>query len=181
MELGDVDRITADAVGEPGMRVFYIQARVASEVITVIVEKEQVQLLASSVLELLSDVERETGPGPGDDAMALEDPIDPRFRAGRLSIGYDGDLDRFVLEIAEYRPELDETEEEDEEEDPRDGFDLDAEVITLRATREQMMAMSRYGSAVALRGRPACQLCGNPMDPDGHVCPATNGHRTPRT
>jgi uncharacterized repeat protein (TIGR03847 family) len=178
MELGDVDRITADAIGEPGQRVFYIQARAGAEVVTVIVEKEQVQLLASSVLELLSDVERETGPGPDDDVMSLEEPVDPRFRAGRLSIGYDGEADRFVLEIAEYRPELDEAEED---EDPGDAFELDTEVVTLRATREQMLALSRYGSAVAQRGRPACQLCGNPIDPEGHVCPATNGHRAART
>ena len=56
MDLGIVDRITADAVGEPGMRTFYLQARAGEELITVIVEKEQVELLARSVLELLADI-----------------------------------------------------------------------------------------------------------------------------
>jgi len=42
MDLGIVDRITADAVGEPGMRTFYLQARAGAELVTVIVEKEQV-------------------------------------------------------------------------------------------------------------------------------------------
>jgi len=55
MDLGPVDRITTDAIGEPGARVFYIQARAGLELVTVIVEKQQVQLLAASVLELLED------------------------------------------------------------------------------------------------------------------------------
>ena len=68
MELGIVDRITADAVGEPGMRTFYLQARAGAELVTVIVEKEQVELLARSVLELLADIPDETvvaEPGDG--------------------------------------------------------------------------------------------------------------------
>ena len=44
-----------------------------------------------------------------------------------------------------------------------------------------MLALARHGEAVVGRGRPRCQFCGNPMDPEGHVCPATNGHRAPRT
>jgi len=176
MDLGPVDRITADAIGEPGMRTFYIQARTGTDLITVIVEKQQVQLLATSVLELLADVDRETGPGPGDDELELEPPIDPRWRAGRLSIGYDEERDRFLLEVTEYVPEL----EEIEEDDPRSLLESEAETIRLWATREQMLALSRHGAEVAERGRPTCQLCGNPMDPEGHACPATNGHRTPR-
>jgi uncharacterized repeat protein (TIGR03847 family) len=176
MDLGDVDRITADAIGEPGMRVFYLQARSGSDLVTVIVEKEQVQLLARSVLDLLADLPLSTAEGPGDEAMALEWPDDPRWRAGRLSIGYDEGADRFVLEIEEFRPEADE-----DDDDPRSLLEGEAETVTLRATREQMLALSRYGAAVAERGRPACPLCGNPMDPEGHVCPATNGHRAPRS
>lgn len=182
MDVGPVDRITADAIGEPGMRTFYIQARAGTELITVIVEKEQVQLLATSVLELLADVERETGPGPADEALVLEEPIEPRWRAGRLSIGYDEERDRFLLEVTEFVPELEELEEleETEEVDPRSLLESEAETIRLWATREQMLALSRHGAEVAERGRPRCQLCGNPIDPEGHACPATNGHRAPR-
>lgn len=176
MELGSVDRITADAVGEPGMRTFYLQARGGTELITVVVEKQQVQLLATSILELLSDVPYETGPGPTDDELALEAPFDPRWRAGRLSIGYEEEQDRFVLEITEFVPDLD----DEGEDDPRSRPPGEPETIRLWATREQMLALARHGAEVADRGRPTCQLCGNPIDPEGHACPATNGHRTPR-
>jgi uncharacterized repeat protein (TIGR03847 family) len=175
MDLGSVDRITADAVGDPGARTFYLQARAGEKLITVIVEKQQVQLLAASVLELLADVPRETGPGPGDDQLELEQPIDPRWRAGRLSIGYDEERDRFLLEVTEFVPEL------EDEDDPRSLLAEEPETVRLWATREQMFALSRHGTEVAERGRPTCQLCGNPIDPEGHACPATNGHRAPRT
>lgn len=170
MDLGAVDRITADAIGEPGLRTFYIQARAAEELLTVIVEKEQVELLARSVLELLADLSIETPMAEtNDDEQTLEEPVDPRWRAGRLSIGFDHAEDQFLLEIDEYVPEPDEEELE--------GFTPDPDSITLWASREQMLALSRHGQAVVERGRPRCQFCGNPMDPEGHVCPATNGHR----
>ena len=89
MDLGPVERITTDAVGEPGFRVFYLQARSVSQTVTVIVEKQQVQLLAASVLELLADLELETAASALDEALELEEPFDPRWRAGRLSIGYE--------------------------------------------------------------------------------------------
>jgi uncharacterized repeat protein (TIGR03847 family) len=169
MDLGPVDRITTDAVGEPGMRTFYLQARSGDELVTVVVEKEQVQLLGASVLELLADIDRETGGGPDDDEMSLQEPVDPRWRAGRLSIGLDEERDLFLLEIEEFQPEL-------EEDDPALLLREDPETVRLWATREQMLALSRHGAAVAERGRPACQFCGNPIDPQGHTCPAMNGH-----
>jgi uncharacterized repeat protein (TIGR03847 family) len=170
MDLGPVERITTDAVGEPGFRVFYLQARSVSQTVTVIVEKQQVQLLAASVLELLADLELETG--AADDGLELEEPFDPRWRAGRLSIGYDQERDLFMLEIEEFHPEAD----EDVEDAPDPILAEDVETVRLWATREQMLALSRRGAEVAERGRPTCQFCGNPMDPEGHPCPAMNGH-----
>ena len=141
MDLGIVDRITADAVGEPGMRTFYLQARAGGELVTVIVEKEQVELLARSVLELLADIPDETVlPEPGDDG-ALEDPVDPRWRAGRLSIGYDREQDRFLLEIDEFSPEL----EDEEEDDPRSLLIEEPESISLWASRQQMLGLAQHG------------------------------------
>ncbi|TMK60128.1 MAG: DUF3090 family protein [Actinobacteria bacterium] len=155
MELGAVDRITADAVGEPGMRTFYLQARAGDELVTVVVEKEQVVLLSQSVLELLAEVPLETGP-LDETELALEEPVDPLFHAGRLSIGYDPDGDRFLLEVTEFEPD-DEAEAEDEDEgsalldeDPL-GVALgdEPETIRLWASREQMLALSRHGAEVA--------------------------------
>ena len=175
MDLGTVERIAADAVGEPGMRTFYLQARAGADLVTVIVEKEQVELLARSVLELLADIAEETLVTEPGDGGGLEEPIDPRWRAGRLSIGYDREEDRFLLEIEEFTPEV------EDEDDPRSLLIEEPESISLWASREQMLALAQHGDTVVGRGRPRCQFCGNPIDPEGHACPATNGHRTPRT
>lgn len=174
MELDPVDRITADAVGAPGQRVFYLQARKGTEVVTVLVEKQQIELLSASILEILSRVGLETGEGPDDAEMDLEEPVEPVWRAGRLSIGYEQDRDLILLELVELVPGQEESEEAIEVDEE---LELDAERLRLWATRDQMLALSRHGAQVVARGRPTCQFCGNPIDPEGHRCPAMNGHR----
>ena len=174
MELDPVDRITTDAVGDPGQRVFYLQARKGMEVVTVLVEKQQIELLSASILEILSRVGLETGEGPEDEEMDLEEPVEPVWRAGRLSIGYEQDRDLILLELVELVPGQEEAEEPVEVDEE---LELDAERLRLWATRDQMLALSRHGAQVVARGRPTCQFCGNPIDPEGHRCPAMNGHR----
>ena len=174
MELGPVDRITTGAVGEPGHRTFYLQARAGERLVTVLVEKQQVELLAASILEILEQVGEETGVGQGEQEMELEAPLEPEWRVGRLAIGYAEDRDLIMLEVEELVPEAEEDEGTLEEEDAPEPA-----TIRMWATREQMLALSRHGAAVVARGRPACQFCGNPIDPEGHTCPAMNGHGRP--
>lgn len=170
MDLDPVDKLTTGTVGEPGQRTFFIQAKQGERVITIVVEKEQVELLGTSILEILASVGRETGEGPQEEALELDVPLEPLWRAGRLSIGYAEDRDLMLLELEE----LVETPGEEEADD--DDLPEPARV-RMWATREQMFALARHGAAVAARGRPKCRFCGNPMDPEGHMCPAMNGHR----
>lgn len=178
MELEQVDKITAGAVGEPGERSFFVQARAGERLITIAVEKEQVELLGTSILEILATVGRETGEGPPEEALELEAPIEALWRAGRLSIGYDEDRDLLLLELEELvdDPTGDDPEAEEVAEEARADAPEPARV-RIWATREQMFALARHGAAVAARGRPRCRFCGNPIDPEGHMCPAMNGHR----
>jgi uncharacterized repeat protein (TIGR03847 family) len=179
MDLEQVDRITADAVGEPGSRTFYLQMRSGAEVVSVLLEKQQLQLLASSIEELLGQLERTTDVVAGADA-GLEEPLDPLWRVGRLSLGYHEDLDLVLLEVEELVPE---DEESDEEGDVVPDAILEPapepQRIRAWATREQMLGLARHGAAVVAAGRPLCQFCGNPLDAAGHTCPAMNGHGSP--
>jgi uncharacterized repeat protein (TIGR03847 family) len=185
IELDPVERITADAVGPPGERTFYIQGRRQDRLVTILVEKQQVQLLAASVVEILSRVGKETGQGPPEEAMALEEPILPEWRAGRLSIGYQDERDLVVLEAEELIPEAEAEDEEEseevegDEETPAEPEEREPERVRFWATREQMLSLARHGAAVCAQGRPQCPLCGNPLDAEGHICPALNGHRQP--
>jgi uncharacterized repeat protein (TIGR03847 family) len=185
VELEHVDRITAGAVGEPGERTFFLQAREGDRLVTILVEKEQVELLGTSILEILATVGRETGEGPPSDELGLEPPLEPLWRAGRLSIGYAEERDRMLLEIEELVEEDETAHEEQPGGQPEEPLvaapsadeGLEPARLRLWATREQMLALARHGATVAARGRPKCRYCGNPIDPQGHMCPAMNGHR----
>jgi uncharacterized repeat protein (TIGR03847 family) len=171
IELDPVDRITAGAVGEPGERAFFLQGRQSERLVTILVEKQQVELLSASLVEVLARSGKETGQGPPDEEMELEEPVVAEWRAGRLSIGYDEDRDLVLIEAEEF-----EADAEDEEEEVQVPLPSDPARVRFWVSREQALALARHGASVAAAGRPRCQLCGNPMDPDGHICPALNGH-----
>ena len=189
IEFDPVDTIAAGAVGEPGHRAFYIQAEKDGQVLSVLVEKQQVAMLAERVQMLLDQVEvqfPEAGtvvPAPlAPDAGELQgDPV-PLFRAVAIGIGFDASRQLVVLELHE-RPLGD--EDEDDEEDDEDDEDDTAAVAAgeeegylarLYFTAAQARAMATRGSAAVERGRPPCPLCGGPLDPSGHICPRLNGH-----
>jgi uncharacterized repeat protein (TIGR03847 family) len=196
IELDPVDHITAGAVGEPGERTFFLQGRKGERLVTLLVEKQQVQLLAASVVEILARIGREGGEGIPEEQMDLEEPVIPEWRVGRLSIGYEEDRDLLVLEAEELVPGDEDADEDDEDDegaegigslefpeieklDPAEEVDLAAEPGRVRfwASRDQMLSLARHGAAVCAAGRPSCQFCGNPIDAEGHTCPAMNGHR----
>jgi len=166
-EMNPVSRITIEAVGSPGQRVFLLQASQGTETITLKIEKEQAQVLAHSIEQLLEELdERFPRPiskmeEPLASELMLREPIEPLFPAGQMGLGYDESEDALVLVAQELTAE--------EEEDT-------ARIARFWATRGQMRAISRHALDVVALGRPICPLCSRPMDPDGHFCPKSNGH-----
>jgi uncharacterized repeat protein (TIGR03847 family) len=171
IDLNPVNQITTDAIGQPGQRVFYIQGRTDDRVVTVIVEKVQIQTLALGVEDFLTElVQRYPNLAPvstdyEESAMHIEPPVDPIFRVGELGLAYDADSDLVVLVVREIQ---------------NTGNEGDAEevsVVRFWCTRSQLYAMGKWGLEVTGRGRPICPYCGQPMDPAGHFCPKRNGHK----
>ncbi len=168
MDLNPVLHITTDAIGQPGSRVFYIQGQTADRVVTVIVEKVQIQTLALGVEDFLTEITQrypdlpEVNTSFDEGIMRILPPVDPLFRVGELGLAYDADRDLAVLVVRE----IQNTETPDPEE---------ASVIRFWCTRSQLFAMSRWGLEVSGRGRPVCPLCGQPMEAAGHFCPKRNG------
>lgn len=167
---------TADYVGEPGRRTFYLQARIADETLSFLVEKQQVALLAEKLREVLllideTDTVRAT-PAARDPALALLEPAEPRWRIATIGIGYEETGDYLVIVVSP----VERTEEEDDDDTPA-ADDADDESFRLHLRRDQARSFVLHASAIVEEGRPLCQLCGLPMDPAGHLCPASNGHR----
>jgi uncharacterized repeat protein (TIGR03847 family) len=170
IEFDPVDDIGAGAFGDPGRRTFVIQARKGSAVLSVLVEKEQVQLLASEANQFLDKIAEEDSEEPGGSAGTVVGAVtedEPLFRARLIGIGYDPDRHLVLIELRE-----DASDEDDDAPPPLD--ETEGRIARLYATRSQVRAMARNGVAAVEAGRPRCQLCDFPMDPDGHICPRWN-------
>jgi uncharacterized repeat protein (TIGR03847 family) len=170
VELDPVSRITAAAVGEPGARTFFLQARKEDTVVSLLLEKQQVALLSLHVDELLERIGRgpdADDPGiPDPSGLDLEEPVVPAFRVGQIGLGYDEARDLVLLQCEEFVPEEEGTEPAVSEPGQ----------VRLWATRGQAYALARRGEREVAAGRPTCRMCGEPLEP-GHFCPRSNGHR----
>ena len=174
-DLNPVDQIIADATGEPGKRTFFLQGRSGREVVSLVLEKQEVNNLAVSVLQLLEELEEkypDLAPAPLSKKLLFADePFDPAFRIGQLMIGYDESDDRVWL-IAKALI----VDEQGAIVDP-EGEAVPS--VRFVATRAQMRALGEHALEVVAKGRPLCPLCGRPIDRAGHFCPRTDGHAMP--
>ncbi len=167
IELNPVTRITADAVGEPGHRTFYVQARKGQTLVTLLCEKEQVRALSTAIQQMLDELKTKYPKGANfmrlQMEMGLEEPINPEYRIGQMGLGYDEEHDLVVLVARELVGE--------------DASEDDAAVAKFFCSRAQIEALSRQAADVVSRGRPICPLCQKPIDKDlEHFCPRSNGH-----
>ena len=168
------ERFVAGTVGVPGERTFFLQARGGGRLVSVVLEKVQVTLLAEKLEELLAEAQRRFGvdvpeaPPLTDDNDPLDLPLDEEFRVGTLGLAWDGDSDTVVIEaiaVGEY-------EAEEPTEDELAGLDRLRVRLTPAATQSFIARAKRVVGA----GRPPCPFCGQPLDPAGHLCPRHNGY-----
>jgi len=174
-DLNPVDQIVADAVGEPGKRTFFLQGRAGRQVVSLVLEKQEVSNLAASVLQLIEELENkfpDLPPAPRAKKLLFADqPVEPAFRIGQLLIGYDEDEDRiWLIAKALVADEQGAIVDPDNESVPS---------VRFVATRSQMRALGERALAVVSKGRPVCPLCGRPIDRESHFCPRTDGHAMP--
>ncbi|WP_433718612.1 DUF3090 domain-containing protein [Actinoplanes sp. CA-051413] len=186
------ERFVAGTVGEPGDRTFFLQARGGGRVVSVALEKVQVSLLAEKLEELLTEASRRFGVDlPEAPVLAINDnepldtPVDEEFRVGTLGLAFDVDTTTVVIEAIEAgegdaEVELGE-DDEDEDDDPiaddeDDEPDDDLDRLRVRLTPEATRAFIDRARRVVAAGRPPCPLCGQPLDPAGHLCPRHNGY-----
>jgi uncharacterized repeat protein (TIGR03847 family) len=169
------DHFTAGAVGPPGHRVFFLQARQAGEVATLRLEKQQVAALGDYLAGILADLP-DAVVEPTD--VELIEPAIEEWVVGALAVAYEKEDDRVLLVAEELVLEPDDDATEPDELDELDaiiGLGADEPATArFRLTRGQVLAFIRHAAALVTSGRPLCRLCGKPIDPDGHACPRLN-------
>lgn len=180
------ERFVAGTVGPPGQRTFFLQARAGNRLVSVSLEKQQVEALAERIDELLDDV-MSSGANAGvvpavaplalDDTDPLEQPIEEEFRAGTMTLSWDPQDERVVIEVFPFNEAAVVTPEQLEE----DLDDLEEpepdEVLLVRLPPGPARAFVKRSVQVLEAGRPSCPFCGNPIDPDGHLCVRANGFK----
>lgn len=166
-EFEHVDTFTTGAIGRPGARVFYLQARQGRQRVAVKCEKQQVGAIVQYLRRVLNDLppaEDKALPG----SLELVEPVEQAFVLGPIGLGYDRQSDRLVVQLEEFAEDVDEDDVVDEEDDGDEGH------IRLYVTRSQAASFCEHAERVIASGRPDCQWCGHPIDPDGHPCPRMN-------
>ncbi|WP_214324050.1 DUF3090 domain-containing protein [Nonomuraea sediminis] len=167
------ERFVAGALGQPGARAFFLQARAEGRLTTVALEKLQVAALAGRLDELLDEVLRLSGgtahvpaiaPADLTDDGPLDAPVDEEFKVGTMALAWDEESSKVVIEAQEI------LDEEDEEA-------IEPAVLRVRISAGAARAFTQRALRIVAAGRPPCPLCGQPLDPGGHVCVRLNGYR----
>ena len=170
------ERFVAGTVGEPGDRSFYLQAIESARTVSVLLEKQQVSVLADRISALLQEVARRFGSEEpaeeaGTDLDPLAVPLEEEFRVGTMGLGWDADSSSVVVEL------LAVTEEEVDESIVLDDTEEGPDAVRVFLTPAEARAFAERADRVINAGRKPCPLCGEPLDPTGHVCPRQNGYR----
>ena len=170
-------RFVAGTVGQPGDRTFYLQASDAEgRVVSVALEKSQVQVLAERMDELLDEIATRPGTvvptaADVDDLEPLTAPVDEEFRVAAMGLAWDGEAQTVVVEAV---AATDEPVDEDAIlSDAEEGPDA----LRVFLSPERARAFATRAERVVSAGRRLCPLCTQPLDAAGHVCPRQNGYR----
>jgi uncharacterized repeat protein (TIGR03847 family) len=181
LDLDPVDAITVGVEGEPGSRIFFLEGRQGSRQCTLLVEKIQLQELGGQLLQLLEPPPLRSGPAP-EPVTRPGDP--PGWRVGNIQLSLDEEVgqctllleERQSLPLVEGDEQAAELEEAVELEELAEDDDSELRAARLVATISQVRALAERALQVIEGGRAICPLCHLPIDPRGHVCPASNGH-----
>ena len=151
IELNPIEFITIGTVGPKGRRQFHLQASDGSQLITLLLEKEQARHLSEAVTDMLNELaEKENTSPPSVNLpewnMDLRDPIEPQFRIGRMGLGYDERANLIILVAQELLiPE--------EDEDSLNLGGISPSIVRFWGTDEQYQALSEHTTGIVNQGR----------------------------
>ncbi len=176
-DFDQLDSFIPGAIGEPGDRVFYLQARRGQQVVSFRCEKEQVGMLGRYLGQLAGAM---GAPDPECDIAGLIEPVVPEWIVGTISVGVDEASGVIQVTTEELAPEEIEVvvDEDLTEADIDELLEAEDEAagaqarFTLRIA--QAAAFAEAAEELVSAGRPPCRLCGRPIGAEGHACPRWN-------
>ena len=168
------DRVVIGTIGVPGARTFYLQVRTAKQIVSVALEKQQSAQLAEKIDEILDQLltlEGNPFSVPTGTPIELVDndqleAVEEQFRTGAMTLGWDPTTAQVVIEAY---PITDVDADDSIEPLAENGAEV-PEMLLVRMPVGTARAFAKRTREVVGAGRPACPLCGYPVDADGHVC-----------
>ncbi len=168
------DRVVVGTIGVPGSRTFYLQVRTGQQIVSIGLEKQQSAQLAEKIDEILDQlITLEGNPFsvPASTPIELVDndeleAVQEQFRTGAMTLGWDPTTAQLVIEAY---PITDVGADDNGESLDDDDADV-PEMLLVRMPVGTARAFAKRTREVVGAGRPACPLCGYPVDADGHAC-----------
>jgi len=158
-DFGEAVSVDAEAIGQPGNRRFRLLVRSTSQTAAVWMEKQQLAGIGEWFEETVKKLDDDSGDKPPDvEPTPFGAIFDVEIQVLQVALGYQEDGGLFVIQVFD------------------DQASVEEPAFYCRLTRGQCRVLSRKISEVVAGGRPICPLCGRPMEPEGHVCPRSNGH-----
>ncbi len=179
-DLGLVEIVGAEAIGQPGQRRFRLFALVRDNSVALWMEKEQLnnlslaldralaQLSEGRILRTEAQADSLLPPKGAPDNF----PDKPKFefQVGQLRISYDERRNLLVLISVPLEIVMEPGQE------PQVIL-LEEDSLSFRFTLRQAQELTRTITILVSSGRPVCPLCGTPLDGGPHSCVKQNGHR----
>lgn len=180
-DLGSVEIVGAEAIGQPGQRRFRLFARSRACSAILWAEKEQLLNLALIIDRVLAQasegrilrVEAHTNARP-DAGQGLPDdfsmPPDYDLQVGQLLLNFDEERELFLLVAVPFEIR----ENENGELEP---YLQSEQALSFQFTMAQARVLTGRITFLAESGRPVCPLCHAPLNGGPHACVKQNGHR----
>ncbi len=171
------ERFTVGTVGQPGERTFFIQARDRTRLISVSLEKAQVQALSERLQYMIREIKQSdpttvTVKLPQDGAP-LDTPIEEEFRIGIIGLAFEADRQLIQIDLQA----VSENDGGNPEFIDVDDLTGDQDILRVLISPSEADRFCKRCNSVVSAGRQPCPFCGGPIDPRGHLCPRANGYR----
>ncbi|GAC1385566.1 MAG: hypothetical protein NVSMB33_14730 [Ktedonobacteraceae bacterium] len=180
IELGHVEVLGADAVGQAGQRRFCLFTRSRSGSALMWMEKEQLNRLSLTLDQALAQLtegqvlrtEAQAGSRPAPTSLPANFPRTPEydFRAAQMGLTYDERNRMFAFTVAPVEILMDKEQEEPQ------ALVHEEDAVSFLFTQKQAQALSSTITILVSGGRPVCPLCHTPLDGGPHACVKQNGH-----